>query len=542
MGNPFYIDPNADYSSLYSGNSPTDTTYPPTPEGTTSLATQQPTSKKSLVRKVFGSSAATESGLTMDSQGKVVPVEGQSPKVPNLLRYTPWGYAIAQNAAKRDLQKKSLALDAAMVQQKMQLTNAQIEDAHNQSIDRRYEVVNLGSGKGAILVDKHMIGTPGYKPEIMGGKVMGPDSIQQIAESFRQKIGEETWGSSAFQTGMTAAIKKATAAQDETPVYDFFTGWANRQMIADQKQEPSNTQYLDFGGHKWLVDKAGNKIKDMGVSSSTFNITVPRPGQEDADIESAAQGLVQPGNLTTLRDISSLRGNQRLKIYARARELDPNFDPGVINQRAKFLQSYEDPKGRAAINRQSINNIIQHAADLSTVNKQYRRTNMRVVNTAVNAIANQFGDTAYTNFQVPLGVIKDELSLYFAGGYAPTVDQQKMWDKIQGDSATPAQIEAFAKDVIHVGLRRASTFNSMFRKNMGVDDPNMITPEAKVAAQELGVGGEVSRFGSGGELRTGLRSLAQPQATRPSPLVGTIRGGYKFKGGDPSDKNNWVKQ
>jgi hypothetical protein len=33
---------------------------------------------------------------------------------------------------------------------------------------------------------------------------------------------------------------------------------------------------------------------------------------------------------------------------------------------------------------------------------------------------------------------------------------------------------------------------------MGYDDPNMVIPEAKNAAERLGLGSEVSQFGSGG--------------------------------------------
>ncbi len=208
------------------------------------------------------------------------------------------------------------------------------------------------------------------------------------------------------------------------------------------------------------------------------------------------------------------------EVFARAKQLDPNFDPGVTNERIHFLQSYEDPKGRAATNRQAINNIIQHAGDLSDLNEQYRRSNVRVVNTPLNAIANQFGNQVYTQFQTTNAVLKDELSLYFAGGYAPTADQQKIWDKIQSNSATPAQTEAFAKEVVHLGLRRATTFNSQFKKVMGYDDPNMIIPEAKDAAEKLGLGAEVTRFGSGGGY---ARQPGAVQAQQSGSAAGYVR-------------------
>ncbi len=228
-----------------------------------------------------------------------------------------------------------------------------------------------------------------------------------------------------------------------------------------------------------------------------------RAAEQEPIIEVAAKALIEPRNLTALKDIASLRTDQRLKIFARAKQLDPNFDPGLVNQRIRFLQAYEDPKGRAAINRQSINNIMQHAGDLSDLNKAYAsslRGGARFLNTPINLAARQFGSEAYMNYATTLGVLTDELSLYFAGGYAPVETQRGMWEKIIKEEATPAQVEAFTKEVVHLGLRRATTFNSQFKTNMGYDDPNMIVPEAAEAGRKLGLQNELSRFGSGGAL------------------------------------------
>jgi hypothetical protein len=234
------------------------------------------------------------------------------------------------------------------------------------------------------------------------------------------------------------------------------------------------------------------------VSSGGSGSGTTAPANE-SEIEIAARQLVQPDNLTALKNITSWRGDQRLKVFAKAKQLDPNFDAGLVDQRIRFLQSYEDPKGRAAINRQAINNILQHAGDLQTENQNFWRAGMRVANTPINAIRSQFGDETYTRIQLVNTVLKDELSLYFAGGYAPSKEQQGTWDKILSDNATPGQVEAFAKEVVKLGLRRATTFNGQFKKMMGYSDPNMIIPEAMGAANRLGLGGEASLFESGGQ-------------------------------------------
>ena len=280
-----------------------------------------------------------------------------------------------------------------------------------------------------------------------------------------------------------------------------------REGMAPQKPEKPDSPIQQF------IDEARAKDPKAPLTKilRDYRDATTRPPASTAaetDINTLAQGLVDPRNLTALKDVTSLRGSQRLQAYAAAKRLDPNFDPGLTNQRIKFLQSYEDPKGRAATNRQSINNIMQHAGDLSEINEQGRRLDVRILNTPINKIRQQFGDQSYTQYQDTANVLKDELSLYFAGGYAPSKDQQGTWDRILSDEATPAQIEQFTKDVIHLGLRRADTFNQQFRTNMGYDDPNMITPEAKAAAEKLGLGNQASRFGSGGQL--GQQPRQQP--------------------------------
>jgi hypothetical protein len=63
------------------------------------------------------------------------------------------------------------------------------------------------------------------------------------------------------------------------------------------------------------------------------------------------------------------------------------------------------------------------------------------------------------------------------------------------------------------------------------------TPEFKKALMELrdvAVSANARMTGSDGQKPT--------QVTPPTPTPGMVRGGYRFKGGNPADKNNWEKQ
>ena len=333
----------------------------------------------------------------------------------------------------------------------------------------------------------------------------GGDAIFKALGTDRDKVTDYI---NSYNNRVIAANKLAQEGGigDKAP--------APPQMIADIQSaakllDPDQQKVIMSGFNpNGLTIGEAEQLKNKILQTQTENKNRLAAANKDAgnpaDIARLARHLVDdPTNLMTMRDLGT-RGTQREAILAKADEIaeaeGKKFDIGVVNQRAKFLEQYEDPKGKAAINRQAINNIMQHAADVSDLNQLNRRSNVKVVNTPINALKDQFGDAVYTQYQTATGVLKDELGLYFAGGYAPTKDQQAMWDKIQANTATPAQTEAFAKEVVRLATRRADTFNQQFKTNMGYNDPNMITPQARSAAERLGLGDTVKQFGSGGQI------------------------------------------
>ncbi len=295
---------------------------------------------------------------------------------------------------------------------------------------------------------------------------------------------------------------------------------ATNQVVATGPEKPldHSAQYKEWQDYK----TGGGTLDFPAYQNMDANrhkpVSITNAATDDKMIDEAARNvLANPRDLTSIKNISSLRGDQRMKLFNKIKELDPTFNAGNIDRQIKFLDSYEDPKGRAATNRGSMNNILQHAADLNDVNDDYKRTDFRFVNIPIAALSRQ-GGTAWQKFETPLAVLKDEIGLYFAGGYAPSGEQLKMWNRIVNDTATPAQVVQFSKDLAHAGLRRADTHNEQFKTVMGYDDPNLITPQAVEAAKKLGMSDEVSKYGSGGRLGT------KPSAPLRRPIPG-IPGG-----------------
>jgi hypothetical protein len=375
----------------------------------------------------------------------------------------------------------------------------------------------LGSDKiAAFMQDLQTLSTSQQRAKLEGLKSTAE------AQMPMKVLGENSREVGAFGTEMgrgfikplperSAALQLMDKAQADfdfgikngsIPAGTNFTEWSKKTTPA----VPASIQEYKFAveqGYKGTY----NEYQTMDANRRR-SLTVNNAATDDAMIVQAAQSIVNnPRDLTSPRTISSLRGDQRMKLFNEIKRISPDFNVGNIERQIKFLDSYENPAGRAAINRSSMNNILMHSADLSAVNQTYRRSNLRLVNTAISEIAKQ-GGTTWSQFMTPLQVLKDEIALYFAGGYAPKGQQQAAWEAIVNDKATPSQVEQFAKDIIHVGLRRADTANEQFKTMMGYDDPNLITPEAVRAAQQLGLGKEVKKYGSGGQI--GARGNAAP--------------------------------
>lgn len=344
-------------------------------------------------------------------------------------------------------------------------------------------------------------------------------SITQVADAMIRKYSPKDTRTEAEQyTAMTP---------EQQAAYRTSVG-----ALAGARREPDKPPVP--GSPEWVATAPLADVRAVGVRNRLAHPLAPsQASTDDAKIEEAARNIVNnPQDLVSLKTVSTMRGDQRISLFNAIKRISPDFPIGMIDRRIAFLDKYENPASRAAINRGSMNNILQHAGDLSDVNKKYRRSNLRLANTVMNVLANQY-DPVYTEYMVPVTVLQNEIALYFAGGYAPDESQKRQWDKIVAGDATPNQIEAFAKSIIHVGLRRADTHNQQFKTMMGFDDPNLLTPQAVESGIRLGLGDEVRKYGSGGQ-------LGQPQTSTPPPPLPSPPSSGMQRAKNPQGELGWL--
>jgi ribosomal protein S15P/S13E len=250
--------------------------------------------------------------------------------------------------------------------------------------------------------------------------------------------------------------------------------------------------------------QTADKIQSQANTNSQAAANKEKESGNPKDIDTLSDQLLQPNNLTSMRDIGT-RGTQREAIIAeasrKAKERGIPFDVGLVNERIDFLKDYMKPTGKDSMNRRSLNNLTQHAGNLSELNHGIES---RAANTAMNSIESQFGNEAYQKYLTEAAVLKDEVTNFFAGGFAPNKEQKATWDKIIANNATPNQIESFVKTIIPEAAVRLDSTAEQFKEAMGYDDPNLVYPATKAAAQKLGLDKVFAKYKSGGQLSQNL--------------------------------------
>ena len=217
----------------------------------------------------------------------------------------------------------------------------------------------------------------------------------------------------------------------------------------------------------------------------------PKNDQAAQDaIEAAAQSLAKmdPKDLTRLKDVASLRGDQRLLIYNRAKQINPDFSTATVDRKIKMLDDFQN--GKEAQQLQSFGTFLEHAGEASRVTNEFRTTSLPLVNTPINKIRDKFGDASYSRFIASLEPVRKEFEGFLLGGRALYGDDRKAAETILSDNASPAQIQAALKQMGHTVKARYNEIDNRFKNGMGANIQDVIGPlsdDAQEGARQIGI-------------------------------------------------------
>jgi hypothetical protein len=332
-------------------------------------------------------------------------------------------------------------------------------------------------------------GQPEINPESLAYAQSHPTGLTDL----RNRYGWTKEGESVYDKTLESQREKAEEARDKAAsargekipktVNEATAAITTAAIAARDNPTPENKQAL-LDAHTRLDDLRSADVSQK-YADATQRVKATRDAETD-DLKTVAAELIKPDNMTALKDISSMRGDERIRLYAEAKKLDPNFQASTADRKIRFLTQFTNPNGKIMSNIASGNTFLEHAGDLHDVNQTYSLQNEKILRTPLTELQKLFGATAYTQLIAAINPVREEYQNALAAGFAPQGIDKLAGDTLLNDHSTPAQIEVAARQMSHTLLRRMDSSNQTYRTTMGGNYPDLITPNAREAVGKLG--------------------------------------------------------
>src|ERR1035437_9404413 len=207
------------------------------------------------------------------------------------------------------------------------------------------------------------------------------------------------------------------------------------QEIKDMKAMASKAEADEMAGRR--DDRA----------DATARAAANKLSMEDKLIEQTARGIASMDikDLSQLKSLASLRGDQRMQVYARAKELNPNFNTSEVDRKVKMQDNYtsNDRTGSEGNQLQSFDTFLGHAGDANQVVQNIRNSvTPKILNIPLNALERGGYGTTAAQLDAALEPVKKEFEGFLLGGRALYGDDRKQVEIILNPASTPAQIQA----------------------------------------------------------------------------------------------------
>lgn len=212
-----------------------------------------------------------------------------------------------------------------------------------------------------------------------------------------------------------------------------------------------------------------------------------------------------------------------------AKIINPDYTPATYDTILKYKKDFATKSGPAV---DSFNQFLGHSSEALDVVKNFKTTNSPWLNTPLNKLRQQgAGDPQVAVLMNALQPVRDEYLNLIKKDKAASKEEIEESFKVLPDNATPGQLYGVLNNMAKQAVTRADQINEDYKTNTGRDYPNLVNPGGKLAANNLGIGYLVSKYGSGGKLR-GVPSpngsqTGQPQnnQTQNAPPVNLLQEG-----------------
>jgi hypothetical protein len=329
--------------------------------------------------------------------------------------------------------------------------------------------------------------------------------------------------------------------------------------VEDYVPEDPKLTYQDIGNETLGLDPKGKVVvrfkngeRPGARSSSGAGISAGSLPFSADSIDAAAARYNFDGSLPPM-GMGKAGVQVRAAIMNRAAELASGVDPtqqrrnqlenkGDVNTRNAAVRAFSTgTEGRAV---QAANTALNHLVTVRELAEAQKSGDARIWNKAARAFGTQFGVAEPTNLNAALIMVAPEISkaVVGVGGTGHERDQAL---KALDPNGSPDQIIGATQTMEELfGGRLTEAKRTYVRTTKLSDfDAAMLSPAARavLAKQEKHAAEQEARTAAanGGSGKPRIKGIDE-LPLKPPP-VGTVDKGYRFKGGNPADQNNWEK-
>jgi hypothetical protein len=306
-------------------------------------------------------------------------------------------------------------------------------------------------------------------------------------------------GKTAQDVPVLGALEQGADAQERGE--DRQAQWEAK--AADQEANRQSREQMTRESIQGRKDTAAMIAALKGKSN--FKVDDINPGDPvDKIVDKIGSGEITFDQLTKIYPGFSKNAVKREAIMEKVMEKYPDYSPAQNALEFKWGNNPGAIKTVAAAN-----NALANVDKLIDISDHWNRTGSPIFNKFLKEAQFQIGDRTVTNIKEMQTAVGDEVAGVLGFGQASDLKT-----KLGLDLTDPnVSAENFKSNMV------------LLKHMLETRRKTMAAPMGKYSERQ-GIKSETAQEGA----------TSQPQS---GPAIGTVKGGYRFKGGNPADKNSW---
>lgn len=348
----------------------------------------------------------------------------------------------------------------------------------------------------------------------------GTHTYLEAYHFFNNELSKGNTEEALWQQKQEAAQKAAKTSEDTTKAQQAPA--LGQAEIAQKRAEAESQRAAAALNEAQLKNlqngSGGNTPQEIQDAETNLPMDVKTdlqkyPANIQANLIRAAAGWLDPNEFPT-RLYKGQVGITRGDAEGLLVRINPNYTDALYKTIQDTQKKYVTGKEGQGI--RSFNQFLVHADEARKVSEQLQRTKSPALNAPINQLRNKyFGQPGVPEMLTAVEAARHEWQSFIDAGYKPDEEQNKRANILMSDTSSPAAIMGVLGIMGDQSIGRLDQINEGYKTATGMDFPNLITPSGREAANNLGLGGKINQYKTGGALNAGRGQNIQPNSIPP---------------------------